>query len=150
MHKTHGMSSTRLYAIWVEMRRRCRDERFTGYYKYGGRGITVCPEWDNDFVAFYEWAMSHGYRDDLTIDRIDNNRGYSPENCRWVDYTEQNNNTRRNRLFTIGNRTQTLAQWCRECEVCYKTVWTRLSIGWDIVRALTTPPGRQGRSSYGR
>lgn len=80
--------------------RRCYKETYSGYKNYGGRGITVCPEWKNDFQSFLEWAQSHGYRDDLSIDRIDNDKGYSPDNCRWATSLEQNNNTRRNKKKT--------------------------------------------------
>lgn len=138
----HEKRNTRLYSIWANMRSRCNNPN-TGYFdRYGGRGITICEEWER-FETFYEWSMSNGYSDNLTIDRIDNNKGYSPENCRWASASEQNSNTRRNHLITYNGKTQTMTQWAEEIGIPARTLETRLNRHhWSIERALTTPKQR--------
>jgi hypothetical protein len=113
---SNGKSATRLYRIWTGMRNRCNNVRNKNYNDYGGRGITVCDEW-NEYLNFKKWSMENGYKDDLSIDRINNDKGYSPNNCRWVSRTRQMNNTRHNSLITINNITRSVIEWCRELNI---------------------------------
>ena len=131
----HGEFGSRLYNIWAHMKNRCNNPSDKRYKDYGGRGITFCKEW-NDFESFRDWASANGYRDDLTIDRIDVNGNYEPSNCRWATIEEQANNKRNNLVYTLNGRTQTLAQWCEEYGMNYFTVYRRLGYGWDISKAL--------------
>lgn len=139
MRKTHGKTNTRLYHIWHGIKERCCSVNYVHYKNYGGRGITVCDEWLHDFQAFYDWALANGYADNLTIDRIDNNKGYSPDNCRWVTMKEQQNNRRNNRLITYNGKTQTISQWSEEKNINKRTLIDRLNHGWSTERALNTP-----------
>lgn len=138
---THGGGGTRLYRIWKDMLARCYKESHRGYKDYGGKGVYVCEEWKDNFVNFRDWSLNNGYSDELSIDRIDSNKEYSPSNCRWATLIEQANNTSRNLRFTIDGRTETLANWCRIYNVPYARVHSRVyARKWDIVKALTHPP----------
>ena len=122
---THKQSGKRLYHIWQGIKARCYNSHNSRYDRYGGRVIVVCDEWKNDFAKFFEWAMSNGYSENLTIDRIDNDKNYEPDNCRWADTETQCNNRGTNINITIGNATKTLTQWCEIFELKYTTVIAR-------------------------
>lgn len=142
---THKKSNTRLYRVWAGIKRRCYNKQVTAYANYGGRGITMCDEWKNDFQAFYNWAMSTGYDENApygqyTIDRIDVNGNYEPSNCRWATLTEQTQNTRNNLVITHNGETKTVPQWAKIYGINKKTIYTRIySYGWDKEKAIITP-----------
>lgn len=146
--RIHKLTNHPLYGIWINMRRRCHDAKSDNYYRYGARGIHVCDKWFADFKAFYDWSMENGYKKGLTIDRIDNDKGYSPDNCRWVDYKTQARNKRNNHLLTYGGVTKTLQEWSYEYKIHHATLYQRITkLGWDIEKALTTPPNKLQKES---
>lgn len=125
----------RLYSIWHNMKSRCYYTHAEKYKYYGGRGITVCDEWRDDFNAFYNWAINNGYKDDLTLDRIDSNGNYEPKNCRWATIAEQNNNSKKNNYIAYNGETKTAAQWAREYGIEPHLFNTRIRRGWSFERA---------------
>lgn len=140
LNKTHGGRNERLYLVWMDMRRRCNDKKDIQFSNYGARGISVCKEWE-DYANFRKWAEESGYNQDAkvgkcTLDRIDTNKGYSPDNCRWVDMKVQNNNRRNNLLLTYNGKTQTAAQWERELGLYKGSVSRHIRLGWSIERTL--------------
>lgn len=131
-HYKHGYKHTRIYRIWVDMRQRCNNPHNHNYVNYGGRGIRVCAEWEQDFTTFLLWAKNNGYTNDLTIDRIDVNAGYCSENCRWVDRKIQSINKRNNRLITYKGQTKTLREWADLYKVHYDKLRYRLDNWSDL------------------
>lgn len=125
----HGHRYERLYGIWKRMNNRCHLESDSAYNNYGGRGISVCDDWRNSYDDFRDWSYENGYADDLSIDRIDNSRGYSPENCRWADSFTQANNTRRSRYITYGGITHSISEWSRLLDVHKATLRYRVDHG---------------------
>lgn len=135
-----NVSKTRLYQIWSNMKKRCMDKNNQAYSRYGGRGISICSEWLNDFMVFNKWALKNGYRDDLTIDRINVNGNYEPSNCKWSTYKEQANNRRKeitSRYLTYKGKTQTVIEWCKEYNINYSTLSCRINkLKWSDEKAL--------------
>jgi hypothetical protein len=118
---------------------RCHRKNTKAYPAYGGRGITVCDEWKNSFQSFYDWAMENGYNDGLSIDRIDNDKGYSPVNCRWVTMDTQSNNRRSNVTVEYNGESHTVAEWAKILGIKYGTLHKRLEEGWSAEDAFHTP-----------
>lgn len=115
---------------------RTENPRKPDFPFYGGRGITVCPEWRHDFTAFENWATKHGYADDLTIDRIDNDKGYSPDNCRWVDRKKQAENRRAAIILTLNGKSENVKNWARLLGVPASTLYGRIQRGWPTEEVL--------------
>lgn len=144
--RTHNLGSKnlRLYGIWIKMRNRCYNENNNRYHRYGGRGITVCSEW-HDYANFYNWANSNGYTDELTIERIDNDKNYCPENCTWITLKEQGYNKSTNYNLTAFGETKTLTEWSidNRCSVNSGVISKRIRNGYSIEDAITTPSRRE-------
>jgi len=132
----HGLRYTRLNRIWSGMIQRCYNKNANQYKNYGNRGIEVCQKWRNDFKAFYEWAMTSNYSDNLTIDRININGNYEPSNCRWVNAKQQANNRRNNVFITHNGKTQTIAEWENEFGFKPGVIGKRIRKGLDVEDAL--------------
>ena len=124
----HHLSNTRLFEIYRAMKRRCSEHDNKDYKYYGGRGIRVCDEWLNSLESFAKWSYANGYNDTLTIDRIDSNGNYEPSNCRWVDNTIQANNKRNNIFLEYNGKKKTIAQWSRDLNIKYGTLYNRAII----------------------
>ena len=144
-NKTHGGKKDRLYHVLNGMKHRCYNKNDPAYDHYGGRGIKVCDDWRNDYAAFRDWAMQNGYQPDAkkyecTIDRIDNNGDYSPENCRWVNQKAQCRNTRANHFIEYNGEKRTIVEWAEIYNIRKDTLRRRIFVyGWDVERALHEP-----------
>ena len=132
----HGKAKSRLYHIWIGMKQRCYNNKSANFKRYGGRGIYVCDEWKNDYQSFYDWSILNGYDESLTIDRINNDKEYSPQNCRWITIKEQGNNRSTNRYITINNQTKTVAQWAEISGIRTGTLYKRLDNGIEGEKLL--------------
>lgn len=130
-YKLHGGKKERLYMVWCTMKQRCLNPNNKQYAYYGARGITICEEWMHDYSVFRKWSLENGYEDNgkLSIDRINNDGNYEPENCRWVDRITQANNQSTNVIISYNGKTQTLRQWSRETGISAHTLYYRYSSG---------------------
>jgi hypothetical protein len=137
LNTTHGMTGTPLYWVWAGMIARCNNANHFGYSYYGTKGINVCKSW-REFLTFYNWANENGYQKGLTIERNDNNKGYDPDNCKWVT-RKQNTRNRRNTVFvTYNNETKALADWCEILNLNYQKIYDRIyTLKWGTNKALT-------------
>lgn len=127
---------SKLYRVWTGMRSRCNTPKHRSFHNYGGRGISVCPEWDN-YSAFKEWAMTNGYFEGCNIDRIDCNGNYEPNNCRLVAPIVNANNRRNNRILSLNEESHTVAEWARILDINVGTIYTRLVRGHSVSEALS-------------
>jgi hypothetical protein len=137
LNRKHGLTTknNRLYHIWFGIKERCYNKKHPHYHRYGGRGIILCSEW-HDYPVFYNWALSHGYDDNLTIDRKNNDEGYSPDNCRWADKKGQNRNLSNNVFITVNGITKLLVEWSEETGINASTIRGRIRHGWSAKKAL--------------
>lgn len=130
--KAKGYTHERLYERYRNILRRVYDSK-----RY--KGVTICKEWENDYLNFREWAINNGYNDSLTIDRIDNNKGYQPDNCRWVTIKEQANNRRNNHIIKYCNKEYTIAEFAEFIHLPYTTVLQRIKNNWSVEDVVKTP-----------
>lgn len=132
-------NKSKLYRIWADMNRRCRDKRRDDACYYANKGIIVCEDWKN-YNAFKFWALKNGYNDSLTIDRIDSNKNYCPDNCRWIPFSEQSRNRTSNHYITYNNEVHTLTEWANILNIGRSTLSNRLNQQkWPIEKAFTSP-----------
>ena len=143
-YKKHGLTYKRIYSIWASMKDRCLNPNNTHYDCYGGRGITVCNEWKNDVTVFYNWALTNGYADDLTIDRIDVNGNYEPLNCRWIGFKEQQTNRRNNIMVKYNNKIVCLKEVSKMSGIKWTTLFSRYKKG-DRGEYLFRPTGKYNK-----
>ena len=137
--RRYDKSLNRLRRIYQAMINRCYNPNQISFHNYGGRGIKVCLSWKSNRNLFFEWALNNGYKENLTIDRIDNNGDYSPQNCKWTSLKEQARNRRSTALYFLNGETKPLAEWAEIYQIDYKLVFKRLKLGWSLQKALTKP-----------
>lgn len=139
IQKTHGLSKGRLYRIWRGVKQRCNNPNDDAYKYYGARGITLFDEWNKSSSSFFKWSFENGYNENLTLDRIDNNGGYEPSNCRFISNTEQQRNRRNNVNITAYGETKTLEEWARDkrCKVSTTTIKRRILWGVNPEAAIS-------------
>lgn len=135
-NKKHGNSDSNLYVRWSAMKQRCLYKKSNSAKNYSERGISICDEWIDNFDSFYQWSIKNGYHPDLSLDRIDNNKGYYPENCRWTTRSIQNKNQRKNIVVEIEGRSMILKDWCRFFDINYDSVRNKIYTGMTPKEAI--------------
>lgn len=142
------MQATQILKIRLRrIKDRCYNPHNKSYKNYGGRGITICDEWLNHPESFVNWSLENGYEDGLSIDRIDNNNGYSPDNCRWVTIKENNQNRRSSKVYTYDGKTMNLTQWCNFLNLDYNTILMRIRRGNTFEEAISKITRKRDTSS---
>ena len=144
----HGHYGTRLYGIWKNMIKRCYVSSEVHYNRYGGRGIKICDEWGKNFLAFSLWSVVNGYSDSLTLDRINNDKDYCPENCRWTTKSQQQRNRCDTSYLKINGIRKPLREWAEGAGVPYQTVVNRIKYGWPTSRLFDPPDRHRKRVLY--
>lgn len=142
---THNETKTRLHRIWSGIKARCQNKNLPKYNNWGGRGIKMCKEWADSYEKFRDWALSSGYKENLTIDRIDNNKWYSPDNCRWATTKQQSNNRRTNHIITFNGQTHTISEWSEIIGVKSSTIQRRITANMPIEKILFIGDMRYGK-----
>lgn len=145
MTRTHLKTNSKIYHTWRAMRQRCYYPKHKYYDKYGGKGITICDEWHHSFEEFYKWALLSGYREGLSIDRIDNTKGYYPGNCKWSDWPTQCRNRKSNIYLEYDGKNLCIEDWSKIVGINSCTLRHRYKIGWTAEKILThrvTPNGK--------
>ena len=132
----HGKTYTPLYYIWTAMKARCYNKNNKSYKNYGGRGISMCEKWKNDFMSFYDWSISNGYKEKLSIDRINNNGNYDPYNCRWATRKEQQRNTRKNHIIEYNGEKHCISEWAEKFGININTLRVYLWKGMTIKEVI--------------
>lgn len=136
----HGLRDTRIYSIWKGMKQRCYNVHSPKYKVYGQRNIEICKEWKNNFSNFYNWSINNGYKDNLSIDRINVNGNYCPENCRWIPLKQQARNKQASIFIKYNQQEKTLAEWCEILKLKYIKTYKRIYLyHWSIEKAFNTP-----------
>ena len=146
-NRKHGGKGTRLYRIWKGAKNRCQNKNNASYKNYGARGISFYESWSNDFSIFAEWAKNNGYSDNLELDRMNNNKGYSPDNCRWVNRTVNANNKRNNHYIEYHGETHTIPEWSLITGIHICTIKARIRYGWTDQDAVGVPLLRKGKDN---
>ena len=136
LNKTHGETKTRMHRIWIAIKSRCLNQNNKDYCNYGGRGIGMHDDWINSYVSFRDWSLLNGYADNLSMDRIDNENGYFPDNCRWTTAKVQGRNRRDNVFLELNGVSMVMSEWCEIFNIPTSTLSYRINMGWSPSEAI--------------